>query len=100
MSGGLKDREEARIVKKKAIGGAIEAGTVKAEAGDAALQLRSCRCGSLHGKRRKPAESGQMGAHRLGEFIIGVAGQQTRRIRIERIEAHVGDPAGASPMPI
>jgi hypothetical protein len=109
MSGGLKDREEARIVKKKAIGGAIEESAVEAEAGDTALQLRRCRGGSLQSKRCKPAETFGMGAHSLGEFIIDVAGQRTGRIRIESIETHrgereyleidprlvhVGDPAG------
>lgn len=91
LSGGFKDREEARIVKKKAISGAIEESTVKAEAGDAALQFRRGRRGCLQGKRRKPAESGRMGAHCLGEFVIDVAGQRTRRIRIERIEAHCSE---------
>jgi hypothetical protein len=109
MSSGLKDREEARIVKKQAAGGAIEESAVEAEAGDAALQLRRCRGGSLQGKRSKSPKKGGMGAHRLGHFVIDVAGQRTCRIRIERIEAHrgerqhleidpglvhVGDPAG------
>src|ERR1035437_10241396 len=91
MSRSLKDREEARIVKKQTTGRAVEESTVEAEAGDAALQLRRCRGGSLQGKRCKPAETGGMGTHRLGEFIIDVAGQRTGRIGIERIETHRGE---------
>ena len=56
MSRSLKDREEARIVKKQTTGCAIEESAVEAEAGDAALQLRRCRGGSLQSKRGKPAE--------------------------------------------
>jgi len=110
MSRNIKDREETRIVKKQTTGRAIEESTVEAEAGDAALQFRRCRGGSLQSKRCKPAEMFGVGAHSLGEFIIDVAGQRTGRIGIERIEAHcgereyleidpklvhVGDPAGA-----
>ena len=91
MSGGLKDREEARIVKKKAIGGAIKESTVKSKACDTALQLSRCRGGCLQGKRRKPAKTRGMGSHCCGEFIIDIVGQRTRRIRIERIEAHRGE---------
>jgi hypothetical protein len=61
MSGGLKDREEARIVKKKAIGGAIEESAVKSKACDTALQLSRCRGGRLQGKRGKSAKTGGMG---------------------------------------
>ena len=91
MSGGLKDREEARIVKKKTIGGAIEESAVKSKACDTALQLSRRRGGRLQGQRGKSAKTGGMGTHRLGEFIVDIVGQRTRRIRIERIEAHRGE---------
>jgi len=91
MSRSLKDREEARIVKKQAAGGAIEESAVEAEAGDAALQLRRCRGGSLQGKHSKSPKTGGMGAHSLGGFIIDVARQRTRSIRIQSIEAHRGE---------
>jgi hypothetical protein len=91
MSRSLKDREEARIVKKQAAGGAIEESAVKAEACDAALQLRRRRHGILQGKRCKSAKTRGMGAHSLGEFIIDVASQRTGRIGIERIEPHCGE---------
>ena len=64
---------------------------MKSKACDTALQLRRCRGGSLHGKRRKPAESRGMGSNRVGEFVIDVAGQRTGSIGIERIEAHRGE---------
>ena len=91
MYGGLKNRKKAGIVKKHAIGSAIQKSAAKAEVGDTAFQFDGCGCRILESQGGEAAESGRIGLYSVGQLIVDVASERAGCGGVERIESHRGE---------
>ncbi len=88
--GALENRPEPLVVEKEPVGQPVDERPLEAEPGDGALELvgRGLRVGGRdRGKGGKPVG---MGAHRLGQSVIGAARKADRHLGVHLLQAGIG----------
>jgi hypothetical protein len=88
--GPRQDRPEELVVQVAAAAVAVDQGAFEAVLGDRALELVGGGVGIGGWERREPGKPVRVAAHRLGEGVVGVAGERHRLDRVELLHSWVG----------